>query len=117
METRRQLELLSTLQRITMTTDESLLSLAEYLELSLNTGESVIMMQACNDSCAMYVGNAAKTQSLLTFHGSIAISLAEDILQRTQSGRNEVEIAGRVYRFIRSVTHFEDRGAVVFAPT
>ncbi|MFC0396959.1 hypothetical protein [Paraburkholderia rhizosphaerae] len=100
-----------------MTAAKSLLCLAEYLEISLNTGESVIMMQACDDACAMYVGNAAKAQSFLIFHGSIAVADAEDILQRTQSGRNEVEIAGQVYRFVRSVTHFEDRGAVVFAPT
>ncbi|MFC0691362.1 hypothetical protein [Paraburkholderia humisilvae] len=93
------------------------MNLAEYLDLSLNAGESVIMMQACHDSCGMYVGNAAKTQNLLIFHGVIASSLAEEILQCTRVGRNEMEIAGQVYRFVRSVTHFEDRGAVVFAPT
>jgi hypothetical protein len=100
-----------------MTTNESLLSLAEYLDLSRNIGESVIMMQACNDACAMYVGNAAKTQNLLIFHGSIAVALADEILKRTRIGLNRVEIAGQIYRFVRSVTHFEDRGAVVFAPT
>jgi hypothetical protein len=100
-----------------MTTNESLLSLAEYLDLSRNVGESVIMMQACNDACAMYVGNAAKAQNLLIFHGSIAVALADEILKLTQIGRNQVEIAGQIYRFVRSVTHFEDRGAVVFAPT
>ncbi|APR34846.1 MULTISPECIES: hypothetical protein [unclassified Paraburkholderia] len=100
-----------------MTAHESLLNLAEYLDLSLNAGESVIMMQACNDACAMYVGNAARTQSLLIFHGSIAASLAEEILRRTRSGLNRMEIAGHVYRFVRRATHFEDRGAIVFAPT
>ncbi|QBR03918.1 hypothetical protein [Paraburkholderia pallida] len=99
-----------------MAMHESLLSLAEYLELSLNAGESVIMMQECNGSCAMYIGNAAKSQSSLIFQGTITALVAEEILQLTRTGRNQMEIAGQVYRFVRSVTHFEDRGAVVFAP-
>jgi hypothetical protein len=99
-----------------MPTNESLLSLAEYLDLSLNVGESVIMMQEYNDACAMYIGSAVKAQSSLIFHGTIAASVAEDILQHTHIGPNQIEIAGQAYRFTRSVKHFEDRGAVVFAP-
>ncbi|MCP3720732.1 hypothetical protein [Paraburkholderia sp. CNPSo 3281] len=54
-----------------MTTTESLLTLAEYLELSLNAGGSVIMMQKCNDVCAMYVGDARRDQDRLRYHGNI----------------------------------------------
>ena len=42
---------------------------------------------------------------------------AEAILRLTKVGRNRIEIAGRKYYFVRSFTHFEDRGAVVFAPS
>ncbi|HVE11422.1 MAG TPA: hypothetical protein VNE00_29470 [Paraburkholderia sp.] len=95
---------------------ESLLSLAEYLQLSVNIGESVIMMQECDACCAMYIGNASRDQSMLVFHGTIAARVARDIVKRTRAGRNRMEIAGQVFRFVRSAMHFEDRGAVVFAP-
>ncbi|CAG9257755.1 hypothetical protein [Paraburkholderia unamae] len=100
-----------------MTTTESLLTLAEYLELSLNAGGSVIMMQKCNDVCAVYVGDARRDQDRLRYHGNIAATLAEEILEQTHAGRNRLEIGGQLYRFIRSFKHFEDRGAVVFAPS
>ena len=100
-----------------MTTTESLLTLAEYLELSLNSGGSVIMMQKCNDVCAMYVGDARRDQDRLRYHGDIAATHAEAILEQTHAGRNRLEIGGQLYRFIRSFKHFEDRGAVVFAPS
>jgi hypothetical protein len=99
-----------------MSAHESLLSLAEYLELPLRAGESVIMMQEYDASCAMYVGNASRDQSVLVFHGTIAASIAREIVQRTQTGRNRIEIAGQIFRFVRSAVHFEDRGAVVFQP-
>ncbi|MEM5312440.1 hypothetical protein VSR72_11830 [Paraburkholderia sp. JHI869] len=104
------------LRGIAMTT-ESLLTLAEYLELSLNAGASVIMMQKCNDVCAMYVGDARRDQDRLRYHGDIAATQAEEILEQTRAGRNRLEIGGQLYRFIRSFKHFEDRGAVVFAPS
>lgn len=102
---------------VAMTTTESLLTLAEYLELSLNSGGSVIMMQKCNDVCAMYVGDARRDQDRLRYHGNIAATQAEELLEQTQAGRNRLEIGGQLYRFIRSFKHFEDRGAVVFAPS
>jgi hypothetical protein len=99
-----------------MPVHESLLSLAEYLELPLNAGESLIMMQECDASCAMYVGNASRDQGLLIFHGTIAASVAKEIVRRTRAGRNRIEVAGQVFRFVRSAIHFEDRGAVMFDP-
>jgi hypothetical protein len=100
-----------------MATTESLLTLAEYLELSLDTGGSVVMMQGCNDVCAIYVGDATSHQDDLRYHGTIAAALAKEILEQTHAGRNRLEIGGQLYRFVRSFTHFEDRGAVVFAPS
>lgn len=97
--------------------DEVMTLLAEYLELSLNSGGSVIMMQKCNDVCAMYVGDARRDQDRLRYHGNIAATQAEEILEQTHAGRNRLEIGGQLYRFIRSFKHFEDRGAVVFAPS
>ena len=95
-----------------MATTESLLTLAEYLELSLDTGGSVVMMQKCNDVCAMYVGDATRDQDELRYHGDITATQAEEILEQTHAGRNRLEIGGQLYRFVRSFTHFEDRGAV-----
>jgi hypothetical protein len=100
-----------------VTVHESLLSLAEYLQLPLKIGESVIMMQEYDACRAIYVGNASRDQSMLVFHGTIAAPVARDIVRRTRAGRNRMEIAGQVFRFVRSVTHFEDRGAVVFDPS
>ncbi|SIT38152.1 conserved hypothetical protein [Paraburkholderia piptadeniae] len=95
---------------------EALMMLAEYLELPLRKGGSLIMMQQCDDVCGMYVGNVAAGQADLAFCGTVAGTIADGILRLTKVGRNRVEIAGRQYYFIRSFTHFEDRGAVVLAP-
>lgn len=97
-----------------MAVHEALLNLAEYLQLPLKAGESIIMMQEYEACRAMYVGNASRDQSMLVFHGTIAAGVARDIVRRTRAGRNRMEIAGQVFRFVRSTTHFEDRGAVVF---
>ena len=103
------------LTEATMITTGALLTLAEYLEISLDTGGSVIMMQSCGDVCAIYVGDSAEPQDHWKYHGTITTLLANDILKLTHSGTNRVEIGGQKYRFVRSFTHFEDRGAVVFS--
>ena len=96
---------------------EALVTLADYLELPLRKGGSLIMMQQCDGVCGMYVGNTAGGQADLTFYGTVAATVANGILRLTKVGRNRIEIAGRMYYFVRSFTHFEDRGAVVFAPS
>ncbi|SIT43916.1 hypothetical protein BN2476_360033 [Paraburkholderia piptadeniae] len=53
----------------------------------------------------------------LAFYGTVTATVADGILRLTKVGRNRVEIAGRKYYYVRSFTHFEDRGAVVFAPS
>ncbi|ACC74738.1 hypothetical protein PPMP20_29010 [Paraburkholderia phymatum] len=95
---------------------EPLLTLAQYLDLSLDTSGSVIMMQRCDDHCAIYIGDADEDQGHWDYRGAIAAPVAGDILKMTRSGPNRIEIGGQKYRFIRSFTHFEDRGATVFSP-
>jgi len=72
------------------------------------------MMQRCDDVCGMYMGNAAEGQEGLTFAGTVAATTADTILRLTKAGRNQIEIAGRTYYFVRRLTYFEDRSAVVF---
>ncbi|WP_233805218.1 hypothetical protein [Paraburkholderia sp. HP33-1] len=100
-----------------MATNDALSTLAEYLELSLDTSGSVIMMQGCDGLCAMYIGRVTEDQGHWQYFGVIAALTAGDILKMTHSGSNRIEIDGQKYRFIRSFTHFEDRGAIVFSPT
>ncbi|MBP0590856.1 hypothetical protein J8I87_14265 [Paraburkholderia sp. LEh10] len=100
-----------------MATTEALSTLAQYLELSLDASGSVIMMQRCDNLCAMYIGDATKDQGQWEYFGVIAALIAGDILKMTRSGSNRIEIDGQKYRFVRSFTHFEDRGAIVFSPT
>jgi hypothetical protein len=97
-------------------TPESLLTLAEYLELSLDVGESVVMMRPRRDTCAVYVGDPAGPQDDLAGRGTITAALADEILELTQAGVNRITIGGQTYRFIRSFTHIDDGGAVIFAP-
>jgi hypothetical protein len=99
-----------------MATTEALSTLAQYLELSLDDSCSVIMMQRCDGLCAVYIGDATKDQGHWEYSGVIAALIAGDILKMTRSGSNRIEIDGRKYRFVRSPTHFEDRGAIVFRP-
>ncbi|SKD05036.1 hypothetical protein [Paraburkholderia hospita] len=87
------------------------MTLAEYLELPLRNGGGLFMMQQCDDVFGMYVGNAAEGQADVTFYGTVAATIATGILRLTKVGRNRIEIAE--YYIVRSLTHFEDRGAAL----
>jgi hypothetical protein len=95
---------------------ESLLTLAEYLELSLDEGQCVVMIRRGKDVCAVYVGDPAGLPDELTSYGTIASGLAEKILEITQAGVNRIMIGDQAYRFVRSFTHIDKDGAIVFAP-
>ncbi|MFM0499208.1 hypothetical protein [Paraburkholderia caffeinilytica] len=97
-------------------TPASLLTLVEYLELSLDAGECVVMMRRGTDVCAVYLGDPADEDNELTGHGTIAADVADEILELTQAGGNQITIGGQTYRFVRSFTHIADVGAVIFAP-
>lgn len=95
---------------------ESLRALAEYLELSLDKGKSLVMMRHGTDVCSLYVGDPSSEESDLTAHGTIATTVANEILELTLSGANQITVGDQTYRFFRSFTHIADVGAVVFAP-
>ncbi|MGF6754395.1 hypothetical protein [Paraburkholderia sp. GAS334] len=95
---------------------ESLLTLAEYLELSLDAGACVVMLRHSTDVCAVYVGDPAGTQDDLTRRGTISAGMADEILTITNAGANRIAIGEQTYQFVRSFTQIEDSGAVVFSP-
>lgn len=93
---------------------EALQVLAEYLELSLDAGASLIVMRHTGDIATLYLGDAAGPREELKRRGTIAASLATEILNVTDAGLNLIEIEGKTYRFFRSFTHLEGVAAVVF---
>src|SRR5260370_39615359 len=95
---------------------ESLLTLAEFLELALDEGEGVVLMRHGADVCAVYIGDPAGSQDDLASHGTIAATLADGMLELTEAGANRITIGDQTYRFIRSFTHITDREAGAFAP-
>ena len=97
-------------------TPESLLTLAEYLELALDMGGSLIMMRRKVLACAMYIGDPFGSYNDLRSFGTIEASLADEILRLTHAGINFLEIEGQPYRFVRRFTHIASHGAIVFAP-
>jgi hypothetical protein len=96
---------------------EALQVLAEYLELSLDAGASLIVMRHTNDIATLYVGDATGPREELQRRGTIAASLANEILNVTEAGVNLIEIEGKTYRFFRSFTHIDEVAVVVFSST
>ncbi|RDK01944.1 hypothetical protein [Paraburkholderia lacunae] len=97
-------------------TPQSLLALVQYLELSLDKGKCIVMMRHDADVCSVYVGDPADEENELTGHGTIAAGVANEILELTQAGVNRLAIGDQTYRFVRSFTHVDGVGAVVFGP-
>jgi hypothetical protein len=95
---------------------ESLRALAEYLEFSLDKGKCLVMMRHGTDACSVYIGDPSDEEGDLTAHGTIATALADEILEFTRSGANQITVGDQTYRFFRSFTHVAKVGAVVFAP-
>lgn len=96
---------------------EALQALAEYLEVSLDAGASLIVMRHTSDAATLYVGDASAPREELKRRGTVPAALANEILNVTQAGMNVMEIEGRTYRFFRSFTHMDEVAAVVFSPT
>ncbi|MFM0624981.1 hypothetical protein [Paraburkholderia xenovorans] len=94
---------------------ESLQTLVEYLELSLDKASSVVMTRHTTDVCTVYLGDPAGLIEEMKKVGTIAIPLANEMLELTRSGVNEMEIGGQAYRFVRTFTQVEDAAAVVFS--
>jgi hypothetical protein len=96
---------------------EALLTLAEYLELSLDAGGSLIIMRHTSGTATLYTGDAEGLREDLKERGTTSASLANEILEVTQVGANLIEIEGRTYRFFRSFAHIGGAPAVVFSST
>ena len=94
---------------------ESLQTLAEYLERSLDKATSIVMMRHTPGVCTVYLGDPAGPREDLRQIGAIAISLANGMLESTSSGANQMPIGSQVYRFVRSFTQVGDSAAVVFS--
>ncbi|MDE1179355.1 hypothetical protein [Paraburkholderia sp.] len=94
---------------------DSLKKLAEFLERSLDSGASIVMMRHTPDLCTVYLGDPSGLREELKQVGSIAIPMANDMLALTRSGINRMPLDGQVYRFVRSFTQVGDTAAVVFS--
>lgn len=94
---------------------ESLRTLAEYLELALDSATSIVMMRHTESACTVYLGDPAGLREDLKQIGTITTLLANDILDSTFSGANQLQIAGQGYRFVRSFTQVGETAAVVFS--
>jgi hypothetical protein len=94
---------------------ESLQTLAGFLEQSLDKATSIVMMRHTAEVCTVYLGDPTAPREDLRQVGSIAITLANDMLESTSSGANQMPIGGQIYRFVRSFTLIGDTAAVVFS--
>ncbi|MBC8752388.1 hypothetical protein OKW43_005728 [Paraburkholderia sp. WC7.3g] len=98
-------------------TPASLQVLADYLELALDDGESVVVMRDGTSVRSVYIGNPTGSLDDLVEHGTVAAYLAGEMLALTEAGVNRMTANGETYRFTRSVRYIADRQVVVFAPT
>src|ERR1700748_2710302 len=94
---------------------EALLTLAEYLELSLDAGASLIVMRHTSTTATLYTGDAEGPREDLKPRGTTSAALANEILELTDVGANLLELDGRTYRFFRSFAHIGGPPAVVFS--
>src|SRR5579864_6253825 len=90
-------------------TPESLRTLAGYLELALDEGESVVLMRIGTHVRGVYVGNPSGPFEDLTDHGVVAAFQADEMLALTQLGLNRITADDQQYRFMRSVRYIADR--------
>lgn len=94
---------------------ESLGTLAAYLERALDSATSIVMIRHTHSACTVYLGDPSGLPEDLKQIGTIATSLANDMLESTSSGANQLQIGGQVYRFVRSFTQVGDAAAIVFS--
>jgi hypothetical protein len=67
------------------------------------------------DICTVYLGNPTTSREDPTQIAAIPVSVANDMLELTRSGANEMQIGCQVYRFVRSFTQVGETAAVVFS--
>ncbi|WP_254700126.1 hypothetical protein [Trinickia violacea] len=93
------------------------MTLAEYLELSLDEGGVVILTRTNEKSFAVYIGDAMSALSEMRARGKIAAATALGIVEQTNPGWNQIVVGGQTYRFMRTFTQLEETPATVFTPT
>lgn len=96
---------------------EPLLTLAEYLELSLDEGGLVILARTSEQSFTVYIGDVMNSLSEMRSRGKIAAATALGIFEQTNPGWNQMIVGGQTYRFMRTFTQLEETAATVFTPT
>ena len=96
---------------------EALRALAEYLELSLDAGTSLVVMRHSSDIATLYTGDPAGPQEDLKQRGTVTVALANEMLDMTRAGANLIDVEGRAYRFFRSFSEIDGAAAVVFSST
>ena len=94
---------------------EALQTLAEYLEQSLDKAASIVMMRHPGGVCTVYLGDPSGQPEDLRQIASIEESLANGMLELTQSGANQMAIGDQNYRFVRSFTAVDNTAAIVFS--
>lgn len=103
-------------QMQTHPTPASLLTLAEYLELSLDFGGSLLIGLPRAGECSMYISNPFAPEQELQPCGTVEEMEVDEILRLTHVGMNQLEIEGQQYRFVRSSMRIARRSVVVFTP-
>jgi hypothetical protein len=95
---------------------EALKTLSEYLELALNRGGQLFVVKGNSGTSTLYLGetNESGVDGALKQCGVVANTLADAMLEATESGFNQLTFNDSAYRFIRSFTDVDGRGAVVF---
>jgi len=97
-------------------TPASLRELANYLELALDAGQSVVVMRYGASERAVYIGDPDCPLDELSSSDAVAAHLAEEMLALTEPGMNRITADGQIYRFKRTHRYIADRQAVIFAP-
>jgi hypothetical protein len=91
-------------------------TLAGYLELALDEGESVVLMRIGTHVRSVYVGDPSSALEDLRDEGVVPAQQADEMLALTRIGLNRMTADEQQYRFLRSVRYIADRQVVVFTP-
>ncbi|MCC8395945.1 hypothetical protein LJ656_25500 [Paraburkholderia sp. MMS20-SJTR3] len=95
---------------------EAASTLAEYLELSLDKGKSLILVRTQGGNSNVYLGEPGEPDAELKRCAALQNSVVDAMLEATRSGLNELVIEGQTYRFVRTFAQVAEHGAVVFTP-
>ena len=91
-------------------------TLAEYLEVALDEGGKVVLMRIGSEVCAVCIVDPTGSYSAPAWHGTIELTLFDELLRLTKPGINQFQIGDQPYRFIQRFTQIGHCGAVILAP-